>query len=225
MFATMTDTLPNLSDIVTAAELCHLNVFGMTLPKVDDPVPKGTQSIILLGPHEPGFWDHVRAEPEFGDRQPDPMDRWSARVIGALAIRLGGHALFPFGGPPYMPFIDWALRSGRAWSSPVQLLVHDTAGLMVSYRGAIALRFSIQPPAAGPRPCDSCAEQPCMTACPVQALTSQAYDLRACHDFLDTSRGLDCLQNGCAARRSCPVSQTYGRLAGQSAHHMKAFHP
>ena len=79
-------------------------------------------------------------------RRPDPVDRWSRRVIGRLACDLGAKALFPFGGPPYHPFYQWALRTGRAWESPVRLLVHDTQGLMVSFRGALALREAMAVP-------------------------------------------------------------------------------
>jgi hypothetical protein len=64
-----------------------------------------------------------------------------------MACDLGAKALFPFTGPPWHPFIAWARRSGRAWESPVGFLVHDRAGLMVSYRGALALSHRIDLPA------------------------------------------------------------------------------
>ena len=224
MLGKMTDTWPNLGAITQAAKRCHLGVFGITAAKADDPVPDGTLSIVLLGPHEPGFWPYVSNEAEFLDRRPDPMDRWSVRVITALASEIGGTAVFPFGGPPYAPFPAWAVRSGRAWSSPVSLLVHDTAGLLVSYRGALALPFVVEAANTSARPCDTCVGQPCLDACPVSALTSSGYDLSACHAFLDTSEGHDCMQRGCAVRRACPISRTYGRLPEQSTLHMKAFH-
>jgi hypothetical protein len=47
---------------------------------------------------------------EFRDGRPDPIDRWSRRVIGHMACDLGAKALFPFGGPPWHPFIAWAKR-------------------------------------------------------------------------------------------------------------------
>ncbi len=179
----------------------------------------------MLGPEEPGFWAHLTAEREWADGQPDPIDRWSSRIIGDLSLSLGGQALFPFGGPPYHPFYAWALRTGRAWSSPVTLLVHETAGLMVSYRGAIALRERLDLPSASPqRPCDTCDGKPCLDACPVGALTENGYDVPACHGFLDTAGGADCLSSGCALRRACPVSHAYGRLPEQSAYHMRLFH-
>lgn len=188
----------------------------------DDGVPEpGT--LVLLGPREPDFWAHVTASPEFEDGEPDPMDRWSARVIGRIAAQVGGTAFFPFGDPA-RPFISWALRSGRAWSSPVGLLVHDTAGLMVSYRGAVLVPERLELPPTGASPCETCLEQPCLTACPVGALDAEGYDLPACHAFLDTSAGTTCMTGGCQVRRACPVSRTYGRLPAQSAYHMGQFH-
>ena len=76
------------------------------------------------------------------------------------------------------------------------------------------------------KPCDTCAAKPCLTACPVNALSAETgYDLAACHSFLDTEAGQDCMSRGCKARRACPVSQSYARLPEQSAFHMRSFHP
>jgi hypothetical protein len=173
----------------------------------------------LLAPDEPGFWPLFSAAPEHADGRPDPLDRWSRRVIGRMACTLKAKAVFPFGGLPWRPFIDWARRSGRAWSSPVGLLVHDTAGLWISYRGGILLTEEA-PFVDSQRPCDACLA-PCLSACPVGALGAQGYDVPACHAFLDT--GPDCLQ-GCRVRCACPVGASR-RSPEQSAFHMKAFHP
>ncbi len=183
--------------------------------------PSGTQTLLMLGPQEPGFWPHLQAQPEWG--APDPVDRWSRRVIGRIACDLGAKALFPFGGPPYHPFYQWALRTGRVWDSPVRLLVHAGQGLMVSFRGALALKevVDVAPPVA--QPCEACAA-PCLTACPVGALTGAGYDLALCHTHLDRPEGTDCLSGGCLVRRACPVSQSYARLPEQSAYHMGQFH-
>jgi len=211
---------------IAAAALPHrLGVFGAFHLSPEDGLPEAFRTLVLLGPDEPGFWPHLTAQPEWQDGAPDPVDRWSRRVIGGIACDLGGKAHFPFGGPPYRPFYQWALKSGRAWVSPVTLLVHDRAGLMLSYRGAIALRDRLDlpaPPAASP--CEGCDEKPCLTACPPAALGAKGYDVPACHKFLDTPSGADCLSSGCGLRRACPVSRGYGRLPQQSAYHMRLFH-
>jgi len=203
----------------------NLHPLGAFHPGPQDGAPDSCGTLVLLGPQELGFWDAFCASPEFNDKNADALDRWSQRVIGSIADDLGAQPLFPFGGPPYQPFIAWARRSGRAWQSPVGLLVHDRAGLMVSYRGALAFAETLDLPATPPCPCDTCAGQPCRASCPVGALGNSAYDLAACHGYLDTSAGRDCLQRGCAVRRACPVSERYGRAPQQSAFHMKAFHP
>jgi epoxyqueuosine reductase len=198
-----------------------LTVLGGFHAKDDDTsLPKGTRTLLMLGPL-PGFWPLIQRQPEWGG--PDPVDRWSRRVIGQLACDLGAKALFPFGGPPYHPFYQWALRTGAVWDSPVRLLVHGSQGLMVSFRGALALKERMALPAATARPCDECAK-PCLTACPAGALTGAGYDVPACHAFLDTADGGDCMNAGCLVRRACPVSQSYARIPEQSAYHMGQFH-
>ncbi|MEB8387583.1 ferredoxin [Rhodobacteraceae bacterium KMM 6894] len=196
----------------------HLDVMGG--------VDEAGGSVILLGPGK-GFWPHFKASPEMHGGARNPIDRWSTRVITSLARALGAEAVFPFTGPPYQPFLRWAIASGRAWQSPAGMLVHDACGLMVSYRGA--LRF--ERPVSLPRrpdaaPCVTCEGHPCMSACPVDALSAeQGYDVTACHGFLDSAVGQDCLSQGCKARRACPVSQRFDRDPEQSALHMRSFHP
>lgn len=187
--------------------------------------PAGTRAIALIGPMGGAlWWDIVTASPEWRDGVPDPIDRWSRRVLTDLAAGIGATALFPFDGPPWLPFQSWALASGRAWQSPVRLLVHAAQGLWVSFRGALALPFALDLPPL-PNPCATCADRPCLSACPAGALTGAGYDVPACHAFLDRLPGRDCLDRGCRVRAACPVSARHARLDAQSAHHMSRFHP
>ena len=100
--------------------------------------------------------------------------------------------------------------------------MHADAGLFVSYRGALALPGRLELPPPGRRPCEGC-PAPCLGACPVGALTGAGYDVAACHGFLDTAPGRDCLDRGCAVRRACPVGRGR-RPEAQSAFHMTDFH-
>lgn len=213
----------NLAAIEQAAAAHRLFVSGAFHPGPGDAAPAGTGTLVLLSPAEPGFWPHVTASPEFADGARNPLDRWSTRVIDTLAQGFGATALLPFGGPPWHPFYAWALRSGAAWRSPVSLLVHERMGLWASYRGALALPDVLTLPEPPGNPCSGC-PAPCTSACPVAALDAQGYKVAACHGFLDSTAGTGCLSFGCAVRRTCPVSAAYGRLAEQSAWHMRQFH-
>jgi epoxyqueuosine reductase len=212
-----------LDQIVDLAQPHALAVMG-AFHKGVAPLPDGVETLVMLGPSEPGFWGSFTQSPEYRDNLPDPMDRWSRRVIDGLAQSLDAQAFYPFATTPAHPFYTWAKATGRAWSSPVQFLVHDVAGLWLSYRGALGFATRLDlPPAPAHSPCTNC-EQPCATACPVGALSLSGYDVPACHAYLDQPKGQTCMTRGCAVRAACPVSRAYGRSPEQSAFHMRQFH-
>ncbi len=175
--------------------------------------------LVLIGPDEPAFWPHFQLSAEASDGQPDPLDRWSRRILDQVAADFDAQALFPFGGPPFHPFQTWARDTGRFWASPIGFLVHDTAGLFVSFRGALLLKTGSSD-AARENPCPPCAA-PCKSSCPVDAF-ADGYDVAACKAHISSPEGADCLALGCRARRACPVGQG-NRLPQQAAFHMKAF--
>ena len=209
----------------SSLQVQHLDIFGAFHPTLLDQAPDGCKTLLLIGPYEPGFWDTFKVSPEFSDGLPDPLDRWSKRIITPWAIIRNATALFPSNVPPYAPFIAWAKRSGRAWPSPVGMLVHGHAGLFVSYRAAIAMPANITLPKTGTNPCVICKLRPCLTACPVKALSDSEYDVAACKGYLNGSNGKSCMESGCHVRRSCPAGKTYVRSSEQSAFHMAAFNP
>ncbi|MEW9919802.1 ferredoxin [Marimonas sp. MJW-29] len=211
------------AELESQARQRQLSLLGGFQATPDDGLPEGCGTLVMLGPDEPAFWPAFTQSPEGQDGEPDPVDRWSTRVIGNWAAEIGAMPLYPFGGPPFRPFYSWALRTGRIHASPVNLLVHDVAGLFVSFRGALALPERIDLPESPPNPCQSCPDQPCRTACLSGALTPQGYDVPACKAFLATPAGADNMALGCAVRRACPVSQGFGRLPAQSAYHMRQF--
>ncbi|KEJ88663.1 hypothetical protein Z948_2161 [Sulfitobacter donghicola DSW-25 = KCTC 12864 = JCM 14565] len=183
------------------------------------------QTIVLIGT-APHFWSHFTQSPEYSDGAPDAIDRWSQRILPPIMEAAGGAAVvYPFGGPPFAPFIAWAKKTGEAFDSPVGMLVHARAGLLISYRGGIVFRGHLNLPAQQPtNPCDTCMDRPCVAACPVGALSdTHFYDVPKCKSHIASSEGQDCMTQGCATRLACPVSQLFNRPMAQNAYHMKAF--
>jgi hypothetical protein len=109
--------------------------------------------------------------------------------------------------------------------SPIGLLIHETFGLWHAYRGGLSLSERIALPPAEPRarPCDRCADQPCLSACPVQAFRAGSFDLDACVGHVLSAAGTDCRENGCRARRACPIGPQFRYVPEQARFHMRAF--
>jgi hypothetical protein len=195
---------------------------GDGVPALDDGRP--ARSLVMVGNRGAALWRAFAASPEFGAAT-DPLNLWSARVIGDLAAAWGARALFPFGGPPHLPFVAWAKRAEPVAESPLGILIHPDYGLWHAYRGALAFpeALDLPPRAARPRPCDTCADRPCLSACPVGAFTAAGYDVAACADHLAAPAGADCMAEACRARRACPIGREYFYEPDQARFHMVHF--
>lgn len=197
-----------------------LGVVGRFRPSDEDGAPEGTGEVALIGSASSSMWTVFRQSPEYRDDRPDPLDRWSRRVISGIARQTGGHALFPFGGPPWQPFLRWAARGEGAVSSPVAMQVSPTRGLWMSYRGALAYRDPcIVDEHAPGSPCLDCAA-PCRNACPVDAFAGGQYDVARCVAHITSPDGREC-ETGCLARIACPAGTPPPKE--QRAFHMKSF--
>ena len=212
----------NYTEIESVIKKENLRILGGFHPQLNDGAPLNSKTLILLGPDEPKFWELFKTSSEYTSNLNNPLDSWSKRTINNIATKLKAQSIFPFGGPPFKPFYQWALRTQRAHESPISLLVHDEAGLFVSYRGALSFDFKVTLPQVAANPCIGCSA-PCLTTCPVQAFKKKSYDASGCITHIKTADTKQCISKGCAARRICPISKNFARLPEQSAFHMKAF--
>jgi hypothetical protein len=183
------------------------------------------RTIVLAGMVGREGWSAFARSPEARDGAEHPLDRWSQRIIEALARELGATALFPFGGPPYWPFQQWAQRAEPVHPSPIGVLIHPRYGLWHSYRGALGFREALAVPEKPivASPCDSCRERWCLKTCPVGAFSGVGYDVAACVGYLKGAEGADCMSEGCQARRACPVGAEYAYAPEQAHFIMRAF--
>jgi hypothetical protein len=103
-------------------------------------------TLVLLGNVGSSLWPAFSISPEYRDGRENPLDRWSRRVGHDLAARFDGQALFPFGGPPYQPFLRWAARAETVHGSTLGMLIHPRYGLWHAHRFALALPESLASP-------------------------------------------------------------------------------
>lgn len=201
-----------------------LSARGGFVPKSADGVPEAgqgaTAAVVLVGNAGPALWPHFAAHAASG---PNALDRWTRTTIAPIAARFGARAVYPFDTPP-LPFQRWAMKAEPVAPSPLGVLIHPDHGLWHAYRAALLFPRAIALPPwhARPRPCDTCTDKPCLSACPVGAFTGQSYDVPACAGHLDSLAGASCLDGGCLARGACPVGEPYA--ADQLRFHMAAFH-
>ena len=200
---------------------------GSFTPVPEDGINEPAGIVVLIGSAGPAMWGAFAASVSEADRNdaPDPLDGWTRDVVTKAARRLGARALFPFEGPPFHPFMRWAMRAEALAQSPIGPLIHHRYGLWQAYRAALVFAEAIDPPVASPAPspCMQCSDKPCTTGCPVNAIRTNGYDIRRCIDHVRSASGAACRTLGCRARRMCPVGVDYGHEPEQAAFHMGKF--
>ncbi len=193
--------------------------FARQLPGVN------AATILLLGFTGSTQWEHFQRSAEASDQLSHPLDRWSRRVIGALALDFGASAIYPHGESPQLPFQRLALRSEPLHRSPIGLLIHPQWGLWHAYRGALVFAHRIKLPDIVPsaHPCNACRDKPCLSGCPVNAFRPGIFDVQACTAHVQSRAGSPCREGGCLARRACPVGSESRYDEDQMRFHMRAF--
>jgi hypothetical protein len=200
---------------------------GFTASRAEDALPelgpgRPARTLLLVGNVGPAMYRHFFA----AEGAPaNALDTWTRDRIGPIAAGFGARAVFPFDGPPHHPFQRWAKRAEGLKSSPLGILIHPEFGLWHAYRAALLFDQALDLP-QGPRhlhPCDDCVERPCLSTCPVTAVTPAGYDSVRCATHAASDAGEECRDRGCIARRACPVGREHAYPARAMQFHMAAF--
>lgn len=188
-------------------------------PGPADSVPGDPRTVLLVGNAGPAMW---RA---FQGSGMGSLDAWVRDAVDRAAAICGAEPLYPFDGPPFLPFQRWAQRAAPVHPSPIGVLIHPDYGLWHAWRAALAFadRLDLPAPQERPSPCATCAVKPCLATCPVGAFTRAGYNVPACTAHIDRPSGTDCLLEGCRARRACPVGTEWRYVPAQAEFHMRAF--
>ena len=198
---------------------------------VEDRIPSPdsnyvARTLLLFGNAGSSFWKQFVNAPENTDCLPHPLNRWSKRIGDQIATELGGQSFYPFTGPPFNPFLDWAKRAEGLQSSKLGMLIHPKYGLWHAYRFALAIPELIELGAGDIHPgdiCNQCESQACLDSCPVDAFSVNSYDIETCAQYLFKDTNTLCHSQGCQARLACPVGVSFRYEPGHARFHMSAF--
>jgi hypothetical protein len=207
--------------ILRAVQLAWFTPLGWFEPRPEDQVPGDVKFVILIGNAGLGMFQRFARERDIRSAK---IDEWTEAAVSTLASSLDARAVFPFD-KPHLPFLSWARRAGSSFTSPLGLNIHPTYGLWHAYRAALLFPvvFDLPRSSKAAHPCETCAEKPCLSACPVSAFSTAGYNTAACAAHLRSENGKPCMNGGCLARHACPVGQAYAYHPVQAQFFMKAF--
>ncbi len=196
-------------------------------PLALDELLAGAAGALVAGSGGPAFFDRFDGGAEATDGAPNPLDRYTERVIaGATRDALRPHGVahvvhFPFGARPLIPFQRLGRAAGLGGPGPLGLQIHPTFGPWWAYRALIVLD---RPLPEAPPPGDGCAgcDAPCVAACPAGAVARGGFDIVACQ-----ARRLvaEPCRLSCVARISCVRGPEHRYRDEELAFHMRASMP
>lgn len=174
--------------------------------------------LIMIGHGGSLMWRRLN---EAGLAGADPVDEYSVRFARCLVAdhldACDSHILYPGNLP--VPLQQLGRIAGWHHDSPLGLGVNTEYGPWFGYRVLLLVQAEIpvSVESAGPSPCESCAGKPCITACPVDALSPVAMpDVAVCVDHRMRS-GSGCAAT-CLARHACPAGSTHRYDAQQTGY-------
>ncbi|PKO88790.1 MAG: hypothetical protein CVU16_13260 [Betaproteobacteria bacterium HGW-Betaproteobacteria-10] len=184
------------------------------------------RQLILLGHGGKRLWECVQAADLPGD---DPIDDYVMQSIRQIFARHLGHKNYRVVYPGDTPMGLQQLGKLAGWhqSSPFMVGIDAVWGSWFAYRAVILADTDFLPILPVDRsasrhasdqahPCSNCSEPPCMTACPVGAVTNEAFALAECLAYRQSPASA--CQFTCLARVACPVGSEHRYNADQLRH-------
>ena len=162
-------------------------------------------SLILIGHSGNTLWQRLKTA---GLRGTDPVDSFTIEQVRHFSEMYLDQCpeLLLYPGPIPIPLQQLGALAGWHHPSPLGIGVNETCGPWFGYRAALLVKtqLPVQRQSLGRSPCDQCEDKPCISTCPVQALSAKHQpDVTACVDHRLQS-GSPCAYQ-CLARSACPV--------------------
>ncbi len=181
-------------------------------------------TLVLIGSAGKTLWQSMTAARAFEPL--DPVDEYCEEALFDFCEDLEPHVetriLWPDpNAAAAVPITRLGELAGWSHRSPLGLGIHPTFGLWFAYRGVVLLdaRVPPTPHPPTPSPCASCADRPCVAACPPGAIGGpKGLDVAACSKERNDSPPC---ASACIARAACPIAAEHRYSPEQMAHHQR----
>lgn len=212
--------LPTLKSRLAAQ---GLNVTGVTSAAGNERHLPGARSAMVVASAGEAMWDSfleaVQRDPALLEAE-HPLEAFVRGVVASADPEPGAERTWVFADVRQQDVPDFqslAIRAGLGWRSRLKLVLHPRFGPWQALRAVMVTTAEL--PQAGPLPgegpCNGCS-RPCASACPAGALNSGELSWRRCLAYRALVRRCD---QGCAARRACPVGEGYRYSSQQLRYH------
>jgi len=209
----MSERPPFPADFLDAAGINRQHVFDLAdLPQEVIATlgeTTGFRQLILLGHGGRRLWECVQASGIGGEHPVDDfcvqtIGRWFAEQIPGVRYRI----VYP--GETLVGLQALGKLAGWHHTSPFMLGIDGEWGSWYAYRAVVLADSRFWPFFPADRsisPCETCSDQPCIAACPAEAMSDGQFSLTRCaaHRLqADSSCAF-----GCLARSACPVGSEH----------------
>jgi ferredoxin len=214
----------DLAIVLSASGLSVLGWFAM----FKGPDRLQGKTAVLIGNRGGAMWQAYQTSEIAQEGVDNALDRWTNTVIAPIARANKAAAFYPFLNEEnpdiHWPFQQWARAAIGLQQSPLGLLIDPQYGLWQAFRAVLVFDEVVDLPVLqdGDHPCDQCKDKPCLTICPVDAVTLSGFDVAGCRKHLASPAGSPCINKGCIARNACPVGLEFAYGDEQQAFHMRA---
>jgi ferredoxin len=180
--------------------------------------------VILVGHGGRRLWEASR-DYRLDSNRTHPIDEFSVEQFKSVMAEHHHDViykiLYPNHTPPFHHFNLQSFGEIAGWhnSSPFKVGINSLYGTWFAYRLLVVSesQFKITNPFQLDNPCASCKDKPCITHCPVTAVSVEDYDWRKCFDYRKTERS-QC-GDRCLARLACPVAKEHQYSEEQIQYH------
>ncbi len=181
------------------------------------------RQLIIIGHGGKTLWQSM---PKAYFKRAHPIDAFCCdtwqRIMTTEHPNVDYQILYPRHQKPLLHFDLQALGKLAGWhhETPFKVGINPTYGSWFAYRLLIIAdsNFTLSPKVSTDHPCDSCVDKPCVSACPVNALTDTGnYDWKKCFSYREQPESV--CSDRCLARMACPVAPEHQYDVKQIQYH------